>query len=203
MNAALDQTQIDMLQRAGRSLVQVRSGRDGAGAGIIWRHDGLVLTNHHVARHGHLQVVLAGGQAFDASLVASQPESDLALLKIDAQDLPVALISDSSQVRVGQLVFALGHPWGQVGFITSGIISAIGTFETRSGERLPYLRTDATLAPGNSGGPLLNAVGGVIGINAMIIGGDQYVAIPGQLVRAFIESVLEPVQMPVPVNNQY
>lgn len=194
MDAELNQ----MVERAKRSLVQVRDGQAGGGAGIVWRQDGLVLTNHHVARHRSQRVILPGGQAYEAQLLASSPEVDLALLKIEAQGLPAALISDSHGLRVGQLVFALGHPWGQVNFVTSGIISALGEYETRSGHRLPYIRTDAPLAPGNSGGPLLNAAGGVIGINNMIVGGDQSVAIPVRLARQFIESVLESVKFPQP-----
>lgn len=108
----------------------------------------------------------------------------------------MALVSDSRNLRIGQLVFAVGHPWGQINYVTSGILSAIGTFETRDRRTLPYLRGDAPLAPGNSGGPLINAAGGVIGINAMIIGGDQGVAIPSQVAREFIENILQ--SQPIP-----
>jgi serine protease Do len=192
-----------MLERARRSLVQVRDGRAGAGAGILWRQDGLVLTNHHVVRHrrgqrGEHLVILSSGEKCPARLVAALPESDLALLKIDASSLPAALVADSHGLRVGQLVFALGHPWGQLNFASSGIISALGNFQTRSGELIPYIRTDVPLAPGDSGGPLLNAAGGVIGINAMIVGGDQSVSIPVHMAREFIESVLESVKFPQP-----
>jgi serine protease Do len=185
-----------MIERVKRSVVQVRNGRMGAGAGVIWRQDGLVLTNNHVVSHGGHSVTLSDGRQYPAQVVATAPDVDLALLKIQAQELPVALVSDSRNLRVGQLVFAVGHPWGQVNYVTSGILSAIGAFETRERRTLPYLRGDAPLAPGNSGGPLINAAGGVIGINAMIIGGDQGVAIPSQIAREFIENTLQPQTVP-------
>jgi serine protease Do len=94
-------------------------------------------------------------------------------------------------VKVGQLVFAVGHPWGQLGVVTAGIISALSTAKGRDGREIPVLRTDATLAPGNSGGPLVNAVGGVVGINTMIVGGDQGVAIPSYLATSFIHEARE------------
>lgn len=185
-----------MLSRVRRSLVQVRAGHHGAGAGIIWRQDGLILTNYHVAQHGRLAVSLSDQSDYPASLVAQDPSVDLALLKIDATGLPAAMVSDSRSARVGQLVFAIGHPWGQVGFVTSGVISHLGTYQTRDGQTYPYIRSDARLAPGNSGGPLVNATGAVIGINNMIVGGDQGVAIPSQTARAFVESALEALHIP-------
>jgi serine protease Do len=185
-----------MIERVKRSVVQVRNGRMGAGAGIIWRQDGLILTNNHVISQGGHNVILSDGRQYSGQVVASAPEVDLALLQIQAQELPVALVSDSRNLRIGQLVFAVGHPWGQINYVTSGILSAIGTFETRDRRTLPYLRGDAPLAPGNSGGPLINAAGGVIGINAMIIGGDQGVAIPSQVAREFIENILQ--SQPIP-----
>ncbi len=179
-----------MLSRARRSLVQVRSGRMGAGAGIVWMGDGLILTNNHVVGRGSLRVILSDQSEYNASLVARDPESDLAALRIQAGSLPSALVADSRNLRVGQMVFALGHPWGQIGFVTAGIISALGSFQTRSGREYPYIRMDAALAPGNSGGMLVNAAGGVIGINNMIIGGDQGMAVPSHVASSFIERVL-------------
>lgn len=180
-----------MLERVKHSVVQLRNGHMGAGAGIIWRQDGLVLTNNHVISRGVHRVILSDGSQYTAQVLASAPELDLALLQIQGQGFPVALVSDSRNVRVGQLVFTVGHPWGQINYVTSGIISAISTFETRDQRTFPYIRSDAPLAPGNSGGPLVNAAGGVIGINAMIIGGDQGVAIPSQIAREFIENTLQ------------
>lgn len=173
-----------------RSLVVVRGHRFGAGAGVIWRKDGIILTNSHVVNRHTPQVLLWDGSEVPAGLVACDKEIDLAILRIDARDLPAAAVVPPNSIRIGELVFAVGHPWGQRGYVTSGIVSALSSVETRGSRRVvPIIRTDATLAPGNSGGPLVNANGQVIGINTMIVGGDQGVAIPAQLAEAFINDV--------------
>ena len=179
----------DMLPRVKRSLVQVENGGMGAGAGILWRQDGIVVTNHHVVveHGGNLNVTLSNNNSYPARLLATHPDVDLAILKITAHDLPAAAVADSHDLRVGQLVFAVGHPWGQPGVVTAGIVSALSKATTRSGVEVPIIRSDALLAPGNSGGPLVNAAGGVIGINTMIIGGDQGVSIPSHLAQIFVE----------------
>jgi serine protease Do len=100
------------------------------------------------------------------------------------------LITDTRDLKVGQFVFAVGHPWGQIGYVTMGIISAITSATTHDKREVPIIRTDVALAPGNSGGPLVNVVGGVIGINTMIVGGDQGVAIPSQVANSFLEQLL-------------
>lgn len=180
----------ETLERVKRSLVQVQTSHMGAGAGILWRQEGIIVTNNHVAGRGRLVVVLADGSQHIAQVLARNPDADLAVLKIEAAGLPTALISDSRNLRVGQMVFAVGHPWGQVGFVTSGIISALGSAQTGRGSSFPYIRSDAQLAPGNSGGPLVNAAGGVIGINSMIVGGDQFVAIPSHVASALVNKTL-------------
>jgi len=157
----------------------------GAGAGILVG-DGLVLTNHHVAHHGHsLQVMLDDNKTFDARVVASDPNVDLALLEIPSNGHKQAVISTETP-RPGEMVFAYGHPWGQRNVLTGGVLSAVSAVRTHHGE-VPILRADVQLAPGNSGGPLLNSAGEVIGINAMIFGGDQSVAIPASVIRPFLE----------------
>jgi serine protease Do len=177
----------ETLRQVKRSLVQVRNGHAGAGAGIIWSADGWVLTNNHVVGKpgGAHKVFLEDGTEYPAILLGRDPDVDLAMLKIDAQGLPAAQIADSRNARVGELLFAVGHPWGQPGFVTSGILSSVTTAGTRHGEKIPVLRTDVALAPGNSGGPLVNAAGEVVGINTMIVGGDQGIAIPIHLAVAF------------------
>jgi serine protease Do len=191
-----------MLERVRKSLVQVRNGHMGAGAGILWDGDGWVLTNNHVigdgARGGNRKVILENGLTYPAQLIARDEDIDLALLRIDARGLPSALIADARGVKVGQLVFAVGHPWGQLGVVTAGILSALSSAKTRDGREIPILRTDAALAPGNSGGPLVNAVGGVVGINTMIVGGDQGVAIPSYLAANFVRETREKSKMASP-----
>jgi serine protease Do len=164
-----------MIERAQRSVVQVRSGGRGIGAGVIWDPDGLVLTNHHVVAGGRRNVTVAlhDGRTFDAAIVKSSAGLDLALLRLsgDATDLPAAPVGDSDVLRVGELVYAIGHPWGSVGAVSAGIVGGVGELRGRGrGSSARYVRSDVTLAPGNSGGPLLNARGEVVAINAMVFG---------------------------------
>ncbi|HMD89438.1 MAG TPA: trypsin-like peptidase domain-containing protein [Anaerolineaceae bacterium] len=179
-----------VIKRVQRSLVLVQNGRMGAGAGIIWRQEGIILTNNHVAGNGHLVVYLKDGIEYPAQLVGRDANIDVAVLQIEAHNLPTALITDTRDLKVGQFVFAIGHPWGQIGYVTMGVISALTSATARDNREIPIIRTDVALAPGNSGGPLVNAVGGVIGINTMIIGGDQGVAIPSQVANSFLEQLL-------------
>jgi len=184
--------QVEVVQRIQRSLVMVHNGRRGAGSGVAWRPGGYLVTNYHVIAHGRRHhVTLPEGQDLPARLVAQEPEIDLALLQVEAPHLPPALVTDSRGLRVGQIVMAVGHPWGQRGVVTGGIISGLSSAQTQ-GKRgsVPVIRSDVVLAPGNSGGPLVNAIGGVIGINTMIIGGDLGVAIPSHLVDLFVSEAL-------------
>lgn len=180
------------------SLVAVFAKRFGAGAGIIWSKDGLVLTNRHVLGRHNPKVLLADERQLDAEVIATDEEVDLALLRIESDDLPAAQIGDSTQLRVGELVFTLGHPWGQRNAASFGVISQLGNAQTRGRRGLiPIIRTDARLAPGNSGGPLLNAAGEVVGINTMIVGGNQGIAIPSAVAVDFVENV----KAKLPVTN--
>ncbi|MGA2489645.1 MAG: trypsin-like peptidase domain-containing protein [Anaerolineales bacterium] len=182
LNTALD----ELLERLRPVLVLVRNGRRGAGAGVL-AGDGLVLTNLHVVgRARSVQVVLDDETSYAASVVASNPHVDLALLQIPANGHASAIFS-TGMPRPGELVYAFGHPWGQRNVLTGGVLSAVTSVRGRDGE-VTVLRADVQLAPGNSGGPLLNAAGEVIGLNAMIFGGDQSVAIPSSLIRSFLDS---------------
>jgi len=180
LNAALD----EMLDRVRPVLAFVSNGRHGVGAGVL-AGDGLVLTNLHVVgRARSVQVQLDDDTTYDAPVIARDPQVDLALLQIPANGHAAAVFS-SSRLRPGELVYAFGHPWGQRNVLTGGVLSAVTSLRGRHGE-VPVLRADVQLAPGNSGGPLLNASGEVIGLNAMIFGGDQSVAIPASLIQSFL-----------------
>jgi serine protease Do len=189
------------------SLAAIHNGNWGAGAGVVWRSDGLILTNDHVlggGRHGRafrhrltspppgdLRITLADGREFTARILARKADFDLALLKIQTSGLQPARIADSRRLRVGMMVLAVGHPWGQRNTVTAGILSGLGKARTRQGgQEVPILRTDVQLAPGNSGGPLVDLTGGVVGINTLVIGGDLGVAIPSHVAAAFLEEVL-------------
>jgi serine protease Do len=179
----------EMVARVRPSVVVVKSGERGAGAGVIWRSDGGIVTNWHVVGHarGQVTVLLGDGRELPAKVVNHNAALDLALLQVEAEDLPSALVGDSSRLRVGELVFAVGHPWGQRDFVTAGIVSAVGTIGVPgSGRTAQYIRSDVALGPGNSGGPMLNARGEVIGINAMVFGGDMGVAIPSHVASQWV-----------------
>jgi len=181
INTALD----ELLARIRPVLAIVHNGRRGAGAGVL-AGDGLALTSHHVVARGRsFKVTLDDGASYEARVLASEPETDLALLGIPVTGFPSAVFSEE-EPRPGELVFAFGHPWGQRAVLTGGVLSAVTSARTPKGE-FPVLRTDARLAPGNSGGPLLNAAGEVIGLNAMIFGGDQGIAIAASVIREFLE----------------
>ena len=161
-----------MIEEAQKSVVQVRSGRRGAGAGVIWDAEGLVLTNDHVVggRRAGIRVVLQDGRAFDAEALGRDRDLDLALLRLrdTPADLPTPRVGDSDALRVGELVYAVGHPWGRPGVATAGVVSGLGAGRVPGGSPARYVQSDVALAPGNSGGPLLNARGEVVGINAMV-----------------------------------
>ena len=185
-----------MIERAQRSVVQVRSGGRGIGAGVIWDPDGLVVTNHHVLAGGRRRVAVAlhDGRTFDAIVEKSSRSLDLALLRLDGDglDLPAAPLGDSDALRVGELVYAIGHPWGRVGAVSAGIVGGVG--EVRGpgrGSSARYVRSDVTLAPGNSGGPLLNARGQVVAINAMVFG-RMALSIPGNAAGAWAAAERRP-----------
>lgn len=187
-----------------RSLVIVQGHRYGTGAGVIWRENGIILTNNHVVNSRIPRITLPDGRRFQARVLGRHPQVDLAVLQIEANGLFPARIADSRRLKVGQFVLAVGHPWGQPGYVTAGIISAL--LEVQGNEngqrpgpvRLPVIRTDAVLAPGNSGGPLVDAAGWVIGINTLIVGGDQSVALPSHLAEEFVEQTVAGAPAPLP-----
>ena len=187
-----------MVEAAQRSVVQVRSGGRGAGAGVIWDSGGLVLTNYHVVRTGHrssnVRVTLQDSRSFDADVVRHSRGLDLALLRLrDVPDgLPTIPVGDSDALRVGELVYAVGHPWGRLGAVTAGIVSGMGaTRGPGGGSGTRYVQSDVALAPGNSGGPLLNARGEVVGINAMVFG-RLALSIPSKVVSAWVAGAGRP-----------
>ena len=188
-NGTFTQVVSELVQQVMPSLVIVRGHRFGAGAGIVWDANGLILTNNHVVGRRPPIIVLQNDSEHESRLIARDPDVDLALLSIDATHL-TPLKPASVSPRIGEMVFAFGHPWGQRNTVTRGIVSALVSAQNRRGEKLPVIRSDAPLAPGNSGGPLVNARGEVIGINAMIIGGDQSVSIAASVASDFVNKVL-------------
>jgi serine protease Do len=166
-----------------RVTVKVAGRRPGGGSGVIWPPDGVIITNAHVARGPRATVELADGRLLEAEVITRDPRLDLARLAVSAADLPTANISDSNARRVGELVLAVGNPLGSRGALTAGIVHAIGPAEIAALPR--WVQADIRLAPGNSGGPLADAQGRIIGINSRIAGGLA-LAVPSHLVERFL-----------------
>jgi serine protease Do len=175
----------EIAEKLRRSTVVIRAGGRGSGSGVIWSSDGSIITNAHVARGTPVRLQLWDGREFDATVASRDPRRDLAVLRIDATNLPLALAADSSQVRPGELAIAIGNPLGFVGALTTGVIHAVGP--VRGFGSQSWVQADVRLAPGNSGGPLADARGRVIGINTMVAG-RLALAIPSNLVRDFLSA---------------
>jgi serine protease Do len=171
--------------------------RAGMGSGFIFSGDGIVITNHHVVDGAkHVVVRLPNRQEFDAEIIGADPRSDLAVLKIAGDGLPVLRLADEGALKVGQWVLAIGSPFGLDFSVTAGIVSAVGrSLPTTAGDNyVPFIQTDVAINPGNSGGPLFNLEGEGIGVNSQIFtrsGGSIGLsfAIPSSVVRNVVAQI--------------
>jgi serine protease Do len=192
----------EVAEQLRRSTVLIEAGDRGSGSGVIWGGDGLIVTNAHVARGANARVKLWDGRELEAGVTSRDPQLDLAALRISANDLPRVSSADSSKLRPGELAIAVGNPLGFVGALTTGVIHAVGPLGGM-GSRT-WVQADVRLAPGNSGGPLADAHGRVIGINTMVAG-RLALAIPSNAVHQFLFAgpraawlgvTLDPVRVP-------
>ena len=162
-----------------RSTVRVTAGRRGQGSGVIVQPDGVIVTNAHVAVANPIDIELWDGKRASATVTLHDQSRDIAILRVPFSDLPAARLADSDQLRVGEFVIAVGNPLGFMGALTRGVVHSIGRVPGLGATK--WLQADVRLAPGNSGGPLANAAGHVVGINTMVAAGVG-LAIPSNAV---------------------
>jgi len=198
---AFSETVIRVVEEIGPAVISVRRssrGRDlydGAGSGVIISPDGYALTNNHVVKGAsHIEGVLNDGAVVPAEVVGTDPDTDLALLRLSGRGHPHAALGDSDALNVGELSIAIGNPLGLQATVTVGVISALRrTLRGESGRLIEdVIQTDAALNPGNSGGALVDGTGAVVGINTAIIGGAQGIcfAVPSNTAKMVVPDLM-------------
>ncbi|MGQ0600452.1 MAG: S1C family serine protease [Anaerolineales bacterium] len=175
----------DVVSQTQRSLVQITNGPAGNGSGIIWSSDGLIITNAHVVRRKNVSVILPDGRKLPAKVLAHDPERDVAALKVEATGLRPIELGDSERLQPGEWAFAVGHPFGVEGAATAGIlIGSGGNLPEQRGRE--WVMVNLQLRPGNSGGPLVDAQGRLIGVNTIMTGAESGGAVPVHVVKRFL-----------------
>ncbi len=189
--AELNEEMAFLVDHVKASLVEVRDGHGGGAAGTVWHPDGLVVTNAHIIGRGsRASVTLPDGRRCRTSVLAVDRERDLAALSIEAGGLRPIALGDSRTLRPGQFVMALGHPWGVKGVATAGVIMTAAPEYLRISYEQDLVAVNVPLRPGNSGGPLVDVDGRLVGINTMMTGRDTGLAIPVHVAKAFLREAL-------------
>src|SRR6185437_8113171 len=192
----------EIAEKLRRSTVYVSAGRRRRGSGVIINSEGVIVTNAHVAVFNPIEIELWDGRRARANLSMRDPVRDVAVLRLSLSDLPAVQLADSERLRVGELVIAVGNPLGFRGALTTGVIHAVGRVPALG--PMKWIQADVQLAPGNSGGPLANARGDVVGINTMIAGGVG-LAVPSNTISRLLagngsDAPLGIVTRPVEIN---
>jgi serine protease Do len=179
-----------IIDQARRSLVQVRSGRRGTGAGTILHTDGLVVTNAHVIQGKSPEITLWDGRSFRGRVLASDKKVDLAVISVKPGSLPALELGNGTDLKSGQWVVALGHPWGVRGATTAGMVISVGQPVEGTRYSGDLIQVGLHLRPGHSGGPMVDGHGRLVGINTMIAGPYVGLAVPIQTIKRFLKGAL-------------
>jgi serine protease Do len=190
--SAEEATVIRVARSASPAVVSV-SRRGGAGSGVIIRADGVILTNAHVVGNARtVEIQTADGRTFQGSVLGRDPDVDIAVVRIEATNLPIAPLGDSDRLEPGQIAVAIGNPLGLERTVTQGVVSAVNRDPRGIGIASGLIQTDAAINPGNSGGPLLDSSGRVIGINTAVLAGTTGLgfAVPINTATDVVEQIL-------------